>query len=62
MSEAFKFLGGFILIFTVLWFAWYFTGGPQKEDSNKAFIKLPETQNFEKEKYGTIERNIFTNN
>jgi hypothetical protein len=51
-----SFVFGFIVIFTVLYSMWYFTGGPQKEGSNKAFIDQPTYKNpySNTEPYGTI--------
>ncbi len=51
-----SFVFGFIAIFSILYSMWYFTGGPQKESSNKAFIDQPTYQNpySNAQPYGTI--------
>jgi hypothetical protein len=51
-----SFVFGFIAIFAVLYSMWYFTGGPQKESSNKAFIDQPTYTNpySNAKPYGTI--------
>jgi hypothetical protein len=33
---------------------WYFTGGPQKEDSKKAFISIPQSYDEKVSPYGKI--------
>lgn len=43
------------VIFVILYSMWYFSGGPQKESSNKAFIEQPtHTNPYNQTKYGTI--------
>lgn len=56
MDDAFKFLGWFVVVFFILYFGWYFSGGPQKSDSRKAFITIPngDPNNYGGEKYGSI--------
>jgi uncharacterized ion transporter superfamily protein YfcC len=46
----------FLAIFAVMYFMWYYSGGPQKEDSNKAFVEQPTYQNYNTfdDKYGTV--------
>ncbi len=36
---AFKHLMEVVLVLVVLWFVWFFTGGPQRADNDKPFIK-----------------------
>ncbi len=51
-----SFLATIFLVFVVLYCMWYWSGGPQKESSNKAFIEQPTYQNpYVNNKYGTIE-------
>lgn len=50
------FFFGFFVIFVILYSMWYFSGGPQKSSSDKAFVEQPTYQNpytFEN-KYGTV--------
>lgn len=56
MSAPLNFLFGFIAIFTVLYSMWYFSGGPLKESSDRAFIKGPDSSVpfAPSETYGTI--------
>ncbi len=51
-----SFILGFVVIFSVLYSMWYFSGGPQKESSNKAFIDQPTYTNpySNRAPYGTI--------
>lgn len=50
------FIFGFIALFVILYSMWYYSGGPQKETSNKAFITGPNTDNYYKQPtvYGTV--------
>jgi hypothetical protein len=42
-------------IFVILYSMWYFSGGPQRESSDKAFIEGPTANNpYNQTKYGTI--------
>ena len=36
---AFQHLKGLILILIILWFVWFFFGGPQRDTKNDPFIK-----------------------
>ena len=50
------FIFGFIALFTILYSMWFFSGGPQKKESDKAFISGPNVDDYYKkpEVYGTI--------
>jgi hypothetical protein len=51
------FIAWFFIGFAVLYSMWYFSGGPQKESSNNAFIEQPTYQNPNANTtYGTIEQ------
>ena len=44
-------LKGIIIILVILWFVWFFTGGPQRAGNDKPFIK-PAAPIDTGEKYG----------
>ena len=48
---AWEHLRGIIIILIVLWFVWFFTGGPQRLGNDKPFIK-PAAPLDTGEKYG----------
>lgn len=50
-----SFIGGFFLVMAILYFMWFFSGGPQKADSDKAFVEGPTYKNpYNTTKYGTV--------